>query len=270
MKNLGALDSETKRWTHPNNACKDRNYTCMECEQKVIPRQGKIRKFHFAHYSKKECTYYEHPNESQIHKDAKYRLADILKRKLPVNIWWNCQNVDKCRGGGEVEVDIIYKDGDEVVVEYRDPNKVYVADVAIINNGNPRYIFEIKYKHLTITPRPEPWFEFDATDMFDHWTGNDDDDGNPIDYNTEKDEEFIFHCARRSNMKLCIGCVAFREVWMNRLPDIKFGHWPYPPCVVCNRTEYSAVWKGTYKTLCKICIETDYEDLKKRYGCMFI
>ena len=77
--NLGAINIITKQYTSPNRADKTAKYQCTDCEQRVILRKGTIRKAHFAHYSPTNtCSYYEHPNESQLHKDAKYKLQEKL------------------------------------------------------------------------------------------------------------------------------------------------------------------------------------------------
>jgi len=264
---LGAIDVSSGEYCRPNNASKDKSYKCADCDQRVILRKGEIRRPHFAHYSKRECSYYEHPNENQIHKDAKFRMAEILKQKLQVSFGWKCQN-EKCIGSNHDEVDIEYKDGDEAVIEYRSPDKSYVADVALINNGKPRYIFEIKNTHATTTPRPEPWFEIVAQELFE-------------DYNFHPvSKAYVFTCVRRNLMRECLGCRAIKEPWINNLPYVKWGSDGYEarsdPCIVCNRKNYSAVFRQGYRRVCKLCLETDYENLKQKFDlvlkgrCAFI
>jgi hypothetical protein len=260
--NLGAIDDANGEYCRPVNASKDRMYSCVDCQQRVILRKGEVRKPHFAHCSKRECSYYEHPNESQIHKDAKFRMAEILKQKEPFSIYWSCNN-SKCRGSSSSELDMIYKEGDEVVIEYRDPLGKYVADVAVINSGKPRMIFEIKNTHATTTPRPEPWFEFEARELF------------------EQADYIYFTCVRRSSMRECLGCKAMKEEWINNVPRMK----PYvesrtrnwkqeTPCVICKRSQYSPIYFKGYRSLCKICLESDYDELKKMYDlkgrCLFV
>ena len=262
---LGAIETSSGEYCRPSNASKDKTYQCAECKQRVILRKGEIRRPHFAHYSKRECSYYEHPSESQIHKDAKYRLAEILKQKSLVSIGWQCQNT-KCIGSNHDEVDIEYKDGDEVIVEYRSPDKSYIADVALVNNGKPRYIFEIKNTHATTTTRPEPWFEIDANELFE-------------DYNCHPvTGDYLFSCVRRNVMRECLGCRAIKEPWIDNLP--RLGDFVYStpshPCIGCNRKSYMAIFCRGYRRLCKMCLETDYENLKQKYDlklkgrCAFI
>ncbi len=167
MYSLGAVDTITNEYTQPADAERGKEYKCMECDQRVVAKKGSVRRAHFAHYAPTNtCTYYEHPNESQLHKDAKYKLAEWLANCRPLEITWPCP---KCGGhtGGETEYEVLYIDGDEPVIEYRDPNGKYVADVALLNNGQIRYIFEVKHTHATTTTvRPDPWFEFTTAEIY--------------------------------------------------------------------------------------------------------
>jgi len=79
---LGAIDTSTKKYTSPHEATKDSEYKCIECDQIVIFKKGSKRIPHFSHYAYSKCTYYEHPNESQIHKDAKMRIVSWLENKV--------------------------------------------------------------------------------------------------------------------------------------------------------------------------------------------
>jgi Competence protein CoiA-like family len=119
--NAGAIDVATGAYTLPSQATKNRNYICADCRARVVFRKGDIRVAHFAHWSGTNCGYYEHPSESQVHKDAKLRLAEILKNKKEITLHWEC-NVERCQGGGIGERTFACTDGDEVVLEYRGPN----------------------------------------------------------------------------------------------------------------------------------------------------
>ena len=73
---LGAIDIDKNMYVTPSNAIKGNSYKCIECDKKVILKKGKIRIPHFAHYAQTNtCHYYDHPNEAQIHKDAKMLMA---------------------------------------------------------------------------------------------------------------------------------------------------------------------------------------------------
>ncbi len=246
---LGAINVETGEWTHPSNALKNETYKCIDCNEKLILKQGTIRKSHFSHFSKSTCTYLDKPNESQIHKDAKYKLADLLKKRKEINIYIECAS--NCRGYNHV---IKYNKNDEVLVEYRDPKGVYIADVAVINNGTPIYIFEIMNTHRTETIRPEPWFELDAKEIC-------------------KNEYYDYTCIRKR--VICNCCKAFDDKWIYKIPKVDVDNTiTYSPCISCGTTNYQPFWKYGYRMICPTCIEYNVvtEDIKRLgifgKGCM--
>jgi hypothetical protein len=188
MYSLGAVDAATNEYTQPVDADPAKVYKCVECDQRVVPRKGQVRRHHFAHYaSTNTCTYYEHPNESQLHRDSKYKLAEWLLN-TDLLITWTCTKCTlyKCN---EATIRVKCEDVDEVVAEYRDPNGKYVADVAALKDGIVKYIFEVKHTHATVTTvRPEPWFEFTTDEI----------------QNPRKDSEFMhIWCCRT---RICQDC----------------------------------------------------------------
>jgi hypothetical protein len=296
MYSLGAVDSVTNEYTQPADADAAKNYKCMECDQRVIPRKGQIRRPHFAHYAPTNtCTYYEHPNESQLHKDSKYKLAEWLSNCRPITLFWMCI---KCESGGGIpgamsggEIIVKYEDGDESVVEYRDPNGKYVADVALLNNGNIRYIFEVKHTHATTTTvRPDPWFEISTGEIQEI---------------TAEDNNVMLECIRqnRAISPDCYGCnkrhanayigekyingkkhadyiTHLNEPWLRNMPRLlhKVGNptWKQvSPCIKCGRDGYNPVFVpgNGYLQICKICISDHEDTLKTEYHtpkCLFI
>lgn len=277
--NLGAINILTKQYTSPNNANKTAKYQCTECEQRVILRKGTVRKAHFAHYSQTNtCSYYDHPNESQLHKDAKYKLQEKLNNKFPITLNNICPECSSTPAAFD-DLKIEYIDGDISVVEYRDPNKKYVADVALLNNGKVRYIFEIKHTHATTTSvRPEPWFEFTAEQIFEEderITKNDLNDAN----NVALGQEYYLNCVRTSLNRFCPNCRIYTESWTENLPRLskKYGQermWKQDfSCIKCKREQYNPVFVKGFRQICKICI-CDYEDeLKTTYDvntCMIL
>ena len=83
---LGALDINTNIYTSPYRAIKLSKYKCIECNKKVIFKKGEKRKPYFSHYAQTTCNYYDNSNESQIHKDAKLLLCELLNKKKNINI----------------------------------------------------------------------------------------------------------------------------------------------------------------------------------------
>ena len=265
--NLGAINIITKQYTSPNKADKTAKYQCTDCEQRVILRKGTIRKAHFAHYSPTNtCSYYEHPNESQLHKDAKYKLQEKLIAKFPITINNQCPECTSSPAAIE-DLKVEYTDGDSAVVEYRDPNNKYVADVALLNNGKVKYIFEIKHTHATITTvRPEPWFEFTADEVLE--------EEERILKNDSEDilgQEYYLSCIRTTANRFCANCRVKIAPWAEKLPRLRkrYGQermWKQDdPCIKCGRYSYNPEFIRGYRQICKICIAEHEDELKKTY-----
>jgi hypothetical protein len=253
MASHGAIDCETNDYITPDRAQRGREYKCAECDQRVIARKGDVRIHHFAHFNPNtKCRFYIGSGESENHKHAKLLLSEWLKAKKPINFTWGCLNQVKfgtCQTyDGNTDHDIEYKDGDEVIIEYRDPVKKYVADVAVLNGGNIRYIIEVKHSHRTTTTvRPEPWFEVDA---------------NEIDEGSHYGEETIYLSNCRINeTRYCSNCTVKKEAWTLEIPTLnkKYGlerKWVQDElCIACERERYNPEWiGGRPRQVCKICL----------------
>ena len=168
---MGAINKLTNNYEYPKIANKSNKYKCPFCEKDVIFRNGKIKQPHFAHYkSNNPCSYYEKPNETQIHKDAKLLMKTLLDNKKTIFIEREC---NYCDTNGRP---FNYSDEYEIFSnEYTENTKAYIeykfkynnsnksADVALVENDKIKYIFEICHKNKTLeNNRPEPWFEIKA------------------------------------------------------------------------------------------------------------
>ena len=162
-----------------------------------------------------------------------------------------------------MEHDIKYDVNDTIVIEYRDINNKYIADVAIINEGKVKYIFEIKNTHSTTTDvRPEPWFEINAQEILE-------------DENNEEGDIYLT-CIRNNKNRYCSNCRIIDEEWVNNLPMLyiingtKAGLATLEnPCIKCARTAYNPVFKRGYRQLCKICLSICENELKKEYNTKY-
>lgn len=177
---MGAINKTTNKYEYPKIANKINKYKCPFCEKDVIFRNGKIKQPHFAHYkSENPCSYYEKPNETQIHKDAKLLMKTLLDNKRCINIYRKCYYCNSEESDSDDSF-IIY-DNEEIeyflnikIDEYNDTqanieykfnynNSKKSSDVALLKNNELKYIFEICYKNKTKEEnRPEPWFEIKA------------------------------------------------------------------------------------------------------------
>jgi uncharacterized protein YkuJ len=162
MLSLGAINKVNGEYVYPKIANKKDAYICPECNKDLILCQGTKRVHHFRHKVDcvDPCCHYSHPTETQIHKDAKLLLKNLLERKIPISFIRNC---DCCKKNEEFEIPEISQ-GSKIQLEYRfEHNGVKVADVAYLEDGEILCIFEICNTHKTCSEnRPEPWFEIDA------------------------------------------------------------------------------------------------------------
>lgn len=263
--NLGAIQVDTNQYILPYKAEKGKMYKCPDCEQLLIFRKGNIRRAHFSHYSNTNiCGYYSHPNESQLHKDAKHRFAEWLKDRKEIQISWLCcknrYDGSRCKTfDGKMFYDIEYDNVITVITEYRDINNKYIADIALLVNNKIKYIFEIKHSHSTVNVRPEPWFEITTGDIFE------------IDNDIQTEEKIYLTCIRNNKNRFCSNCRILDENWVDNLPrlnkrmGVEKGWIQESPCIKCGRSMYSPVFVRGPRQICKLCL-SDYEiELKKQY-----
>lgn len=163
---MGALNKETSKYENPKWASKKNDYTCPDCDNYVILRQGKINRPHFAHKtSTHPCYYYDKPSEAQIHKDAKEALKNILERGEEITIERKCGNID-CKVKDIFEIPKV-SETSSIVLEHRFTyNGTKIADVAYLDSDEVLAIFEILNTSVTKEERrPDDWFELKAIDV---------------------------------------------------------------------------------------------------------
>jgi ankyrin repeat protein len=155
----------------------DGRYKCTECNESLIPKRGSKRRWHFAHYSGSSCKATNDSieissdisktgGESNNHKQAKFVLFELLKHKQPITIVGSKCKTSHCNTflpGATIK----HLENDTVHMEYTIPKSEFRADIAVVNNGNIRYIFEILHTSETKTDRPDPWFEITASVILD-------------------------------------------------------------------------------------------------------
>jgi hypothetical protein len=194
--NLGAINKTTKQYCCPTLANRKEKYICPECNKDLIIKKGEKRIHHFAHYKdNKPCNYYNNPNETQIHKDAKLALKQLLENGIKLKITRKCSACE-CN---IYNWDVPSLECFNIEIEYRFDynNSLKIADLAVLDKNNIYTIFEIYHSHGTIDDaRPEPWFEFDAKHIL----------------NNINKTSFNIHCIRK---KKCDNCL--QKEYMNDL-----------------------------------------------------
>jgi hypothetical protein len=199
---MGAINKNTNKYEHPNIANKIHKYECPSCKRNVIFKNGKIKKSHFSHNkSENPCNYYDKPNESQKHKHAKLLLKYILDNKSDILFYRFCNDCSIKKNMFKYEITKNdYNENTSTIIEYKFNynNSHRSADVALIENKNIKYIFEICYKNKTKEEnRPEPWFEINSEKLI-----------NNINFNNKIEIE----CIRDYKCNLCIKKIQQREI----------------------------------------------------------
>lgn len=198
--NFGGIDKETLHYILPDKATKSYEYICPDCNKDLILCKGKIKKAYFRHKVDKKdpCQYYTNPTETQIHKDAKLRLKELIKTKnLKLNRY--CHNCKKTKQHSMPEICEKSKICIEHKFKYNESNKF--ADVAFLKDGKIIQIYEICQTHKTKEKdRPEQWFEFNAEDI--------------IELSKKEDNDLEINCIRD---KYCDECIYMKNLKNNDL-----------------------------------------------------
>lgn len=201
---LGAINKVTREYVFPKIANKRDEYICPECNKDLIVCQGTIKVHHFRHTVDHEnpCQHYSHPSESQIHKDAKLLMKNLLERKIPVSFIRKCISCEELE---EYEISEML-DTSNINLEYRfEHNGPKIADVAYVDGDEIICIIEICNTHRTCSEnRPEPWFEIDATKLINIANNN-------------KIDNIQIPCIRREK---CEDCIKLEQIKSLKYIDI--------------------------------------------------
>lgn len=162
---LGAINKKNGAYVYPKIANKFDCYICPECNKDLVFCKGELRREYFRHKNviNENCTRFNKPSESDIHKDAKFLLKTLLENKTNISFLTKCYKCSK-----EEDYKIIYINTVNIETEYcmeYDERKI-IPDVALLENNRVKYIFEIFHTHKTKNDnRPDPWFEINASNL---------------------------------------------------------------------------------------------------------
>ncbi|MFC5271368.1 competence protein CoiA family protein [Adhaeribacter terreus] len=147
--------------TSVDDAIKEEQYHCIECDSQLILKEGKIRQKHFSHIPYQNCN-----GETILHKTAKRLIYDVItknrKNECSINLKIHCDNCDK------LHIFNIKKGSfSDAMEEARVEN--FVCDVVGYRNGTPSLGIEIFQTHKVNDKKKEdlqlPWIELKATDV---------------------------------------------------------------------------------------------------------
>tara|TARA_R110000851_G_scaffold106114_3_gene225027 strand:- start:38 stop:991 length:954 start_codon:yes stop_codon:yes gene_type:complete len=168
---MGAINKHTNKYVLPVNATKKTKYKCPVCDSDILFKSGKKRMKHFCHKAKSKCSYYnERSNENPIHIEGKRLMKKLLDDKQKLFIWRKCEC---CQEEEEVLTLDCYTDkmvsGEEHYFKHGE--KKCFADVALIDDNETYFVFEIKNTHATDEDRrpSDKWCEIDAEDFINNY-----------------------------------------------------------------------------------------------------
>lgn len=137
---LGAINKLTNDYVLPINANKKDNYICPDCKKDLILCVGTI-KVPYAEDTAHQCTHYNAPTESQIHKSCKLLMKQLLDNRKPISFVRKCVS---CHTYNEITMpSMIDKSRIEIEYRFEMEGKTKIADVAHLIDDKIACIFEI-------------------------------------------------------------------------------------------------------------------------------
>jgi len=148
-----------------DQALPHRTYRCSKCRCKMHVVNGLERRKHFRHQRDAACK--GSSPESYSHYTAKKRLSEILENQMKIVVKRVTIDLSNSNSAVYSSETLTKEEGETVVLEYRDPNGVWRADLAVLrSDGSLKFIVEILYTHATgENVRPEPWYEVEAEEV---------------------------------------------------------------------------------------------------------
>ncbi len=240
---LGAINKNTGEYVSPKIANKNNEYICPDCNKDLILCQGQIKAYHFRHkIDNNQCFYYDKPSETQIHKDAKLLLKNLLENKIDIQFIRYCDK--KCCHKKFTIPPISETSKIELEYRFNFDNNLKIADVAYIDNNNIVCLFEICNTHKTNEnnrPNNIHWFEIDVNNMYSN----------------------IFNCIRTFQCKK----IKFNDFKLSSV-SIIYGHENYSKlCKCCGLEKYEPIiYQNNKISLCINCANKndEYKIYKKQ------
>ena len=241
LLSLGAINKITREYVSAKNADRKHKHECPDCGDDLVLCQGEIRNPYFRHEADRidPCYYYSKPSESQIHKDAKLLLKQILENKTNIQFVRQCIS---CKITDEINLPEI-TEGSIITLEHRFnyEDELRIADVAHTFNGEIKGIYEICNTHKTSSEdRPEPWVEIDANSLLTLVNTN--------------NEPLIINCIRREKCDKCLIDDVDKEI-QNMFENIQKNKYKFI-------TEQVSIFSPNFPDSTKmIACETDKNDI---------
>ena len=208
---MGAIVRNTSDYVYPSEASKNYEYSCPKCKNPIIFRCGQKNKPHFAHKNKSNCTYYEHPTETEIHREGKRLIKKLIDNKYKIIVQ------RKCKCCHEIQDDFTLNTFEHITCqeEYsfkNQDNQTRYADVGLLENGELKYIFEIFNTHKTDEKRQTNynWCEIDAFKIIDETINK---------KNLNGDGVIIVKCTRNVKCRECLLSSCCDRLYKNEMKN---------------------------------------------------
>lgn len=300
---LGAINKEGK-YVLPEQAIlllntkeKENFYSCPTCKEKVILKNGEIKRPYFSHLPSSKCSYYE--GESLQHQLAKDLLMYFLNNGYIIKLTLKCHYfIEKLQRYCYLPyITVIQKeDNDEMITEYKPISSFERYDLVIIskkkNGPTIKHIFEIKHTHATES-RPEPWYEIEASqilsyshllnihlveDMVAFLYNSSSFISNSTNITLNK-KIIELSCVRNQpdkkkeedkeeRIRICHSCRAKDEDWVSRFPKLEKYNTQNRNseiekiCIGCASEKYVPVFSKGYRSVCKTCMNHSIQEIK--------
>ncbi len=190
---LGSLNKKTNEYVYPLAANKIDEYVCPDCNRDLILCRGDVYITHFRHkYDKNnQCSHYNNPSDTQIHKNAIQLMKKILEENRSITIFRTCEC---CNEVEEFEIPKLNNNSKiytEYKFEFNGSDKI--ADIAYVDKKKLIFIFEIYNTHkINNYDRPDPWFEINAIELLNNVNNN------------NLEQKLEFNCIRTIKCDNCI------------------------------------------------------------------
>lgn len=199
-----------------------------------------------------KCVKYELEYVANNTKNAINKLAQWLKERKPINIYWSCgklqyNGIPCSTHHGGMDCSIKYEDNDEVLNDYVNNTILYSC------NKTVKYVFHMNSMDINHDTK-EQCFVIESEEIL-----------NPdIEYEFD-DGTIVLTCLLDNKDRYCDNCRILSEPWVLNLPRLcnRIGWRQEQPCILCKRTAYAPVYVKGYRQICKICLCED--EVKKLY-----
>lgn len=252
--NLGAIELKSSNYVLLEQFNPKEKYGCLKCESEICLKKCP-NNYIFSHKNNFGCSFYENPEVLDCILDCKYKLANIISNQNPLSVISDCP---KCSNIG-LDIELNYDENDEVIIDYKLMDTT--IELAVLNKNTIKYLFCFKKPDIII---PEPWFLIDYENFYQSLEN----------YKRYNQELLIINCQRKNESRKCRDCYIkdSSELWLGNLPKLtyKWGsqkQWKQDkPCLICKTEKYSPVFSKSFKAICKMCFNENYESLKEKYS----